>query len=116
MSTEPWAFILVIIAAILGGFGGLYFKLGADKLKFNIKDLIKNWRLMLGVLFYGTSTIFFIASLKGGDVTVIYPFASLTYVCVVLLSIKLLKEKMNLYKWIGIISIIAGVALIGIGG
>lgn len=115
MSTEWWAIVLIVIATILGGFGALYFKLGADKLKFNLLDLMKNWRLMLGVFFYGISTVFFILGLKGGDLSVLYPFASLTYVWVVLLSIKLLNEKMNLYKWMGVASILIGVSLIGVG-
>jgi uncharacterized membrane protein len=116
LATELWAIGLVIFAAFLGAFGGLFLKLGADKLKFSIKALMRNWRLMLGVFFYGISTVFFILGLRGGDLSVLYPFGSLTYVCVVLFSIKLLNEKMNIYKWIGICSVMLGVILVGLSG
>ena len=64
---------------------------------------------------YAVGTILFIPALKGGDLSILYPFVALAYVWVSLLSVKFLGEKMNLVKWIGIALIIIGVSLIGIG-
>ena len=36
--------------------------------------------------------------LKGGDLSILYPFVALTYIWVSLLSVKFLGEKMNLIK------------------
>ena len=115
MATELWAIGLVVLGTFVGAFGALYFKFGANKLRFELLALLKNWELMLGVLFYIVGSVFFIIGLKGGEVSVLYPFTSLTYVWVVFLSIKLLKERMNSYKWLGILSIFMGVSLIGVG-
>jgi len=57
----------------------------------------------------------FIPALKGGDLSILYPFVSVTYVWVALLSVRFLGEKMNKFKWIGIAMIILGVSFIGIG-
>lgn len=115
MKTQLWAILLVFIGTIIGSFGSLYFKLGAKDLNFNIKKQLKNYRLMLGFLLYGTSAIFYIIALRGGELSVIYPLVSLAYIWVILLSIKILKEKMNLLKWLGIGGIALGVFFIGLG-
>ena len=60
-------------------------------------------------------TMLFIPALRGGDLSILYPFVSLSYIWVALLSVRFLGEKMNKYKWIGIALIILGVSFIGIG-
>ena len=115
MATAPWAIGLVIVASIVGALGPIYLKKGAKNFKFDFKVLITNYALMLGVLFYGSATIIFIPALRGGELSVLYPFISLSYVWVSLLSVKMLKEKMNKFKWLGVLIIIIGVSLIGFG-
>jgi len=70
---------------------------------------------MGGIALYAVGTALFIPALKGGDLSILYPFVSVTYVWVALLSVKYLGEKMNKYKWAGITLIILGVTFIGIG-
>jgi len=116
LSTSLSAIGLVVFATFIGAVGAVYFKFGAKKLSFIVFDQLKNWELMLGVLFYGLSTVFFIWGLKGGELTVLYPFVALTYVWVIIFSVYWLKEIMNMYKWLGIAGILIGVILIGLGG
>jgi uncharacterized membrane protein len=115
MKTQLWAILLVFIGTIIGSFGSLFFKLGAKDLNFNIKQQLKNYKLMLGFVFYGVSSIFYISALKGGELSVIYPLVSLAYIWIIFISIKILKEKMNLLKWLGIAGIALGVVFIGLG-
>ncbi|MBN2111593.1 EamA family transporter [Candidatus Woesearchaeota archaeon] len=115
MATAPWAIGLVILASVVGALGPIYLKKGAKNFRLNFKALATNYALMLGVLFYGSSTIIFIPALRGGELSVLYPFVSLSYVWVSLLSTKMLKEKMNKFKWLGVLIIIIGVSLIGLG-
>ena len=56
-----------------------------------------------------------IIGLRGGELSVLYPLAATGYIWVSLLSVKLLKEKMSLFKWLGVSVIIAGITLIGLG-
>ena len=115
MATQLWAIGVVILASIVGAFGPILLKKASAELKLSIKSIITNRNLIGGVSLYGISTIMFIPALKGGDLSVLYPFVATVYVWVTLLSVKFLKEKMNKYKWIGITLIIVGVVFIGLG-
>lgn len=115
METQLWAISLVILATLIGAFGPILLKKASARKLSKISSLIKNYCLFGGVSLYALGTLLFIPALRGGDLSVLYPFVSLTYIWVCLLSMKFLNEKMNLYKWAGILMIIAGVSFIGIG-
>jgi len=115
MKTELWAIGLVLFANIIGSFGAIFLKKASGKLSFKIKSIIKNKYLIYGVIMYGLSTIFFIPALKGGELSVLYPFVATVYIWVSLLSVKMLNEKMNKFKWLGILLVIIGVVFIGLG-
>ena len=115
MAAELWAIGLVISATLVGAFGPILLKKASARKLSKISSLIKNYYLFGGVLLYAIGTMMFISALKGGDLSILYPFVSVTYIWVSLLSVKFLGEKMNKYKWIGITFIILGVTFIGIG-
>jgi len=115
MATQLWAIGLVIMATFVGAFGPILLKKASAKDIFSIKSLMKNYHLMGGVALYALGTMLFIPALKGGDLSILYPFVSLTYVWICLLSMKFLGEKMNFLKWLGIAAIILGVSFIGFG-
>ena len=115
MGAELWAIGLVIFATVIGSFGPILLKKASKKKLSSIKSLITNYHLFGGFAFYGMGTILFIPALKGGELSVLYPLVSVTYIFVALFSIKLLNEKMNSLKWIGIVLIIIGVIFIGLG-
>jgi len=115
METQIWAVGLVVLATVIGAFGAIFMKKGAERFRLNAKSLLTNYPLILGIVFYGISTIIFIPALRGGELSVMYPLVSLSYIWVSLLSITLLGEKMNKFKWAGIIIILIGVSLIGFG-
>ena len=113
--TEYWAIILVLVAAFLGSFGSLCFKMGANKLELSIDGLLKNYVLIKGLFIYGASTIIYVIAIKGGELSVLFPLVSTGYIWVVILSMKYLDEKMNTMKIMGMGAIILGVILIGLG-
>jgi len=113
METEIWAIGLVIIATIIAAFGSFYLKKASTHFKLTLKSLLHN-HLIAGAILYLSSTVFFIIALKGGNVNTLYPITSLTYIWVSLISIKLLNEKINYNKWLGITLIIIGVILMTI--
>ena len=115
MATQLWAIGLVITATLIGAFGPILLKKASEKRLSKISSLITNYHLMGGVGLYAIGTILFIPALKGGDLSVLYPFVSLIYVWVSLLSVKFLGEKMNKLKWLGVFLIILGVSFIGFG-
>lgn len=110
MATEPLAILIVLVAAVFGALGAIYLKKGSKKI-FNIF----NFKAYFGILLYVLSSLLFIYALKDGDLSVLTPISGTSYVWVSLLSIKMLKENMNKYKWLGIFTIIIGVSLLAIG-
>ena len=115
MATQLWAIALVILATFVGAFGPILLKKASAKRLSKLSSLMTNYHLFGGVALYAIGTLLFIPALKGGDLSVLYPFVALAYIWVSLLSVKFLGEKMNKFKWIGIILIIVGVTFIGVG-
>ena len=115
MTTQLWAIGLVILATLVGAFGPILLKKASAKKFSGIALVIKNYHLLGGIALYALGTVLFIPALKGGELSVLYPFVSLNYVWVSFLSTRFLGEKMNKFKWLGILLIIIGVSLIGIG-
>lgn len=115
MATQLWAIGLVVSATLVGAFGPILLKKASAKRLSKLGSLLTNYHLFGGVALYALGTILFIPALKGGDLSVLYPFVALTYIWVSLLSVKFLGESMNRLKWAGIALIIIGVSFIGIG-
>ena len=115
MTTQLWVIGLVVLATLVGAFGPILLKKASAKSLSKISSLATNYHLFGGVSLYAIGTILFIPALKGGELSVLYPFVALSYIWVSLLSVKFLGEKMNRIKWFGISLIIIGVSLIGFG-
>jgi drug/metabolite transporter (DMT)-like permease len=115
MATQLWAVGLVFLAVIVGSFGPIFLKRSSKTFSLNPFKILKNYNLMIGVLFYAFGSVCFIPALKGGELSVLYPIVSLSYIFVAIYSRILLKEKMNVYKLLGIMAILIGISLIGVG-
>lgn len=113
--TELWAVISVLIATFIGSAGPIFLKKASSQVHRQVKTIVFNKNLLAGILSYGIATIIFIPSLKGGELSVLYPLVATMYVWVSLLSVRFLGEKMNKLKWIGVFLIILGVASLGLG-
>ncbi|MBI4738967.1 EamA family transporter [Candidatus Woesearchaeota archaeon] len=107
---------LVVLATFTGAFGALFLKLGSARIHRNPVSFIRNSKILIGVLLYASSTVLFLSALRMTELSVLYPFAALSYAWATFLSVYYLKEKMNVMKWVGIASIMVGVAIIGLAG
>ena len=116
MSTKLWAALTVLFTTFLTSSAQILYKIGSSKLvDFNLISILTNYHLIGGLLLYAIGGTLLIISLRGGEVSVLYPIIATSYVWVSFLSIRFLGETMNIYKWLGIIAIIAGIASIGYG-
>jgi drug/metabolite transporter (DMT)-like permease len=77
--------------------------------------LITDIPLIAGLAVYGLGAILMIVALKHGELSVLYPLISLSYVWVAILSVLLFHESMPATKIAGICIIMAGVAILGRG-
>jgi len=104
--------LLMIIATLLGGLGAYFLKKGSSIFSFNIHKLLRNWHVIAGLLSYALSMVIFLYALQYEKLSILYPLVSLSYVWVIVFSSALLKEKINRYKILGIISILIGIVFI----
>lgn len=104
---------LVLIATFVAALGALLIKKVANQYTF-LKMFYSRF-LWLGLFLYGLSFIFYIAALREESLSVLYPLVSMTYIWTTYFSVRFLGEKMNIWKWSGLLGIIAGVIIIGLG-
>ena len=115
MTTKLWAALLVLFTTLLTSSAQVLYKFGSAKLTFNIFSILTNYYIIGGVILYAIGGTLIILSFRGGEVSVLYPIVATSYIWVSFLSIIFFSEVMNIFKWIGVIAIIAGIALIGYG-
>ena len=87
-----------------------------ERFTLSLPALLTNFPLILGYSLYGVNTLLLVVALRDGELSMLYPIIALTYVWVTLLSYTLLHETPNLYKNLGISTIVVGVAVLGGGG
>ncbi len=104
--------LLMLVITVLGAFGSMFFKKAAKDFDFNILKQLRNINLMIGVILFCLGTLLYILALRTGGLSTMYSLTSLTYIWVILISKKFLGEKINKYKWAGIILIMLGIFLI----
>ena len=86
MKTRMWAIGLMIICTLFTSSAQIFYKIGAKTLDLNIISIITNWQIMVGIGFYGLGAILVIIALRGGEVTVLYPIITSSYIWVSLAS------------------------------
>lgn len=109
--------LLMLVSTIIGSFGSVFLKKGSKDfhIRLNVKGIvtiIKNWEVIFGLCLYALSTVAFIYLLKTEELSMLYPLTSLGYIFITILSVMILKEKINFYKIIGISFIILGVVFV----
>jgi multidrug transporter EmrE-like cation transporter len=75
--------------------------------------LLGNYPLLLGYFVQSFNALLLILALKNGELSILFPIISLTYVWVAVASIYFFHDQANLWKSVGIALIIGGVALLG---
>ncbi len=115
MATKLWAIGLMILCTAFTSIAQVFYKLGANKLQFNLVSIITNLPLITGMALYIIGAVIMIIAFKGGEVSVLYPIVATSYIWVSLLSVYFFNEALNLFRWIGIFIIIAGIILISSG-
>ena len=115
MTTPLSSIGLVLFASFIGSFGAVFLKSGATRLKGDLIALISNWRLAVGVFFFVLSSVFFIAGVRKGELSVLYPMVSLGYVWTMVWSRIFFGEPFTRNKFIGLGMILVGIVCLGLG-
>ena len=113
------SFLLVVCCTIIGAAAQVLIKKGAGALGANSTMLqtalamVLTPALFAGYSMYGISTILLVLALRHGQLSLLYPVFAMTYVWVTILSVVVFHESMNPYKIAGIVTIVAGIAVLG---
>ena len=100
---------LVIIATLFTAYGVYLLKKATFDNQFKFRYFFRNKIILAGLGIHGISSLIFIYALRNSQLSILYPIFALNYIWVALLSWKLLDERINLYKVIGIVLIIIGI-------
>jgi drug/metabolite transporter (DMT)-like permease len=111
----------MFIFTFLGATAQMLMKTGMTRPDPTLWDYATNLPLIIGYGLYGLGAVLFTIALRDGELSVLYPVISLTYVWVAILSVPILHENFSLYSWkgvskiVGILTIVAGVGVLGKG-
>jgi drug/metabolite transporter (DMT)-like permease len=107
--------LLVILFTALSAPAQYLIKIGANRIGPHpaLMDLLTSSTLLGGLAMYGVGAMLMVLALKHGELSVLYPMISLSYVWVAIIAALALHEEMNAAKMAGIIVIMMGVTVLG---
>lgn len=109
-----FAVVIALVSSVIGSFGAIYLKKGSAKYNISVSGFFMNPNFVFGGFLYLVSIFVFIFALRYEKVSILYPVIAMAYIWISLLSVFILKEKMNVWKWAGILLIIIGITFIGL--
>ncbi len=115
MTTPLNSILLVFLASFIGSFGAVFLKFGAGRLHRDVRTIIYNWRLAIGIALYLLSFIFYYLGLREGELSVLYPMVSLGYIWTLVWSRMFFAEPISRRKVAGLALIIAGIVILNLG-
>jgi len=109
------AIFLVLFASVIGSFGAVFLKKGAAHLNRGFRYIL-NWELAFGIALFVGSSIPFLIGLRHGELSVLYPMVSLSYMFALVWSRIFFNEPITKAKLGALAMILAGIICIGAGG
>jgi multidrug transporter EmrE-like cation transporter len=79
-----------------------------------LRQIVTSPWVVGGLVMYGSGVLFWLAALSRLDVSYLYPFASLSYIGIIIGSYFLFNEHVNRTRLIGIACVTLGVILTGL--
>lgn len=116
MTTPLSSIALVVFGAFLGSLGAVGLKAGAQHFALNLKALATNWKLAAGIGGYLVSTVFYTAGISKGEISVLFPMVSISYIGTMIWGKVFFGEPITRGKYLGIAVILVGCVLLGLGG
>ncbi len=115
MRTPLSSMLLVLAASFLGSIGAGFLKAGAAKLHGGMRYLFLNFKLAVGVAIFVASSVLYVIGIKHGQLSVLYPLVSLSYIWALVWARIFFKEKFTTRKLAGLCLILLGILFVGLG-
>ncbi|HTP36096.1 MAG TPA: EamA family transporter [Candidatus Acidoferrales bacterium] len=114
MSPLVRSMLMVFGASLIGSFGMAFLKMGAERTTKSIWSFV-NTRLVFGVVLFLGSSVLYVAGIKGGQLSVLYPMVSLGYIWGLVWAKIFFNEPLTRQKFAGLGLILVGVFFVGLG-
>jgi drug/metabolite transporter (DMT)-like permease len=126
---KPMSFVFIFFAVTLAVTGQICLRRGMNTLKERtglggadlikkpatfVKEILKTYMVILGLLAFVSSAFFWLIVLSEVPLGIAYPFVSLTYVAVMFYDKFFESYPINVWNWVGVAAIVAGVVLISL--
>lgn len=109
--------VFVAISTVFGISGQLLLKQGMNNIVQKlggssvVKGMVTSPWVIGGLAVYGTGVIFWLLALSNYELSYVYPFASLSYIGIIIGSYFIFKERISALRVLGIVVIISGVLI-----
>ena len=113
-STPITSILLVLTAAVIGSMGAVFLKMGAEPLRYGWRNAL-NIKLAAGVAFFLGSSVFYLLGIRRGELSVLFPMVSISYVLGSFWSKVFFGEEFTKAKFLGLALIMTGVIFVGLG-
>lgn len=110
-------FVFIAFSTVFGIFGQLLLKRGMNIISATdsgsgmIQRMVLSPWVIGGLVVYGTGVIFWLLALSNFELSYVYPFASLSYIGIIVGSYFLFRERITMMRVVGIAVIIIGVVV-----
>ena len=115
MSTPVSSMALVLGGSVIGSVGSAFLKAGAVLVEKSLSSIVLNWRLALGAVTYLLSSVLFVKGMAHGELSVLFPMVSLSYICALVWSKLFFNEAITSAKLYGVGLILVGIVCLGLG-
>lgn len=115
MSSTPLSSILLVFfGSLLGSIGMVFLKKASAHLHKGFLHII-NVNAAVGVGLFLLSSVFYIKGISNGQLSVLYPMVSLSYVWAIVWARLFFREQLTRQKFVGLGLVLAGVIFVGLG-
>ncbi len=109
MNNQIYLTFLIVLTVVLNSIAQSLLKIGADQKSLNLF-------LLVGVCFYGLSTVIYVLVLGRFNLSIAYPvIIGATVIATVFIGTILFREKITPTQWIGVGLTISGISAIALG-
>ncbi len=117
MLSEVEIICLTLIAAAIAATSQYLMKRSIHKFNINIKgifSLFKNKFLILSILVYLVSLVFYLIALSSGELSFVYPTFASTFLFVFIIAKLKLNEPITLHRGVGLVLIVIGIIIVAL--
>ncbi len=113
-STPLSSILLVLLASLVGSVGMVFLKKASAHLHKGFLHII-SVNAALGVSLFLISSVIYLKGISHGEISVLYPMASLSYVWTLIWAKILFDEAFTRQKFLGLGLVLAGVIVVNLG-